>query len=248
MKKIALFCICFTFFVLVFFMVADHSYKELSLTAFAKSRQAVSEFTEGLHAFFNKKSLIRENEALKEKLAQQVTPAGYEYLKTENEQLKNALGLESSTHRKTVAGRVVEISTQGDFCITLDRGEVHGVSVGDAVVFGNALAGVVSEVFHSYSVFSPITADNRTTGIADQDGNLGIATGSASLLKNNLCTVSFFGEADVNIGDEITTSGLSDVYPDGLVIGKIHSTDKNITVKTETDFFKTYIFSVILSQ
>lgn len=248
MRKITLFCICFTLFLLVFFMTADHSYKETSLTAFSKSRQAIGDLTEGVSAFFNKKALLRENEMLKERLSKQITPAGYEYLKIENEQLKTALGVKNTLDRKTVACRVVEISTSGEFRITLNRGAVHGINVGDAVVFGNALSGVVCEVFQFYSVFSPITEDGRTTGIADKNGNLGTATGSASLLKDNLCTISFFGKTDVNIGDEITTSGLSDIYPDGLVIGKIHSTDKNITVKTETDFFKTRIFSVILSQ
>lgn len=247
MKKIALFCGCFTFFVLVFLMAADHSYKEASLTAFSKSRQAVTDLSEGFYAFFNKKSLLRENEELKEKLSEQITPAGYEYLKLENEQLKKALSVKSSSNRKTVTGRVVEISTQGDFCITIDCGAAHGVNVGDAVVFGNAVAGVITEVFHSYSVFSPITADNRTTGIADKEGNLGTVTGSASLLKNNLCNISFFAESNVGVGDVLLTSGLSDIYPEGLIVGKIHNIGKNITVKTETDFFKARIFSVILS-
>ncbi len=248
MKKIALFCFSFTLFVLVFFMTANHSFKEVSLTAFSGYRQAVGDFSEGVSAFFNKKSLLRENEALKEKLANKTTFAEYEYLKTENQQLKTALGVKSSTERKTVAGRVVDINTQGDFCITLDRGAVHGVNVGDAVVFGNSLSGVVCEVFHSYCVFSPITAEGRTTGIADNEGNLGTVTGSAHLLKNNLCNLTFFGENIIRVGDKILTSGLSDIYPEGLVVGTVHSTDKNITVKTETDFFKTSIFTIILSR
>lgn len=248
MKKIALFCMCFTFFMLAFSMIADHSYKETSLTAFSKYRQAIDDFSQGVSAFFNKKSLLRENETLKETLAQQVTPAGYEYLKSENEQLKTALGVKSSTNRKTVACRVVAISTSGDFRITLDRGAVHGVNVGDAVVFGNAVSGVVCEVFHSCSVFSPITADSRTTGIADKDGNLGMIMGSASLLNDNLCNISFFSKTDARVGDEIVTSGVSDIYPEGLIVGKIHNIGKNITVKTETDFFNTRIFSVILSR
>ena len=223
-------------------------YKSASIEIFQKPREYFIDLSDGVYSFLNQKHLLRENQSLKEKLTNHSTQADYNRIKSENEELKKALSLSKNNPRKYVAARVVAISCGPNFFITLDRGANHGVSVGNVVVFGNALAGKISEVYPTHSVFLPITAEGNTTGVADKNNTAGIVSGSMALAKKNMCNLSFFSETEVTAGDEIITSGLSDIYPAGLLVGKIHSIDNNITVKTETDFFKTRIFSVILSQ
>ena len=248
MKKVALFCVCFTFFVLVFASLFGSKYKNVSLQIFEKPREFIIDLSDGIYSFINQKHLFFENQSLKEKLTAQNTSADYERIKSENEELKKALSLSEKRSQKCVTARVTAINTDANFRITLDRGANHGVSRNDVVVFGNALAGKISEVYPAYSIFIPVTAEENTTGIADKNNTPGIVTGSISLSKKNMCNLSFFSDSEATPGDEIVTSGLSDIYPAGLLVGKIHSIDKDITVKTETDFFKTRIFSVILSQ
>lgn len=244
MKKTAVFCASFTFFVLVFYTLFSSKYKGVSLKIFEKPRELVRAVAD---SFSDKKQLTQENELLKEKLARKNNSYQLEYIKKENEVLKNALELAEKKTKKYVTARVVDINTQGNFFITLDCGKNRGVSVGDAVVSGNSLAGAVTDVYSEYCVFMPVTAEGRTTGVMNEKAGAGLITGSMHLAKKNMCTLSFFGENDAKAGDIIVTSGLSDIYPGGLLVGKIHEAEKNITVKTETDFFNTRIFSVILS-
>lgn len=248
MKKIAMFCASFTVFIVVFFAVFSENYRGVSLELFSGAKETMTKMTDSFFAFLNQKNLIYENQQLKAQLAETEISSEYKYIKKENEELKAALGVKKKNPQKTVTANVVSLGLEGNFSVTLNRGGRHGISKGDVVVFGNALAGVIQEVFPLYSVFSPVTADGRTTGAMTQKLMPGYVTGSLSLAKENKLRLTFFGETKVKSGDIIVTSGLSDVYPEGLLIGKICSTKDDIMVKTEIDFFKTRIFSVILSH
>jgi len=59
-------------------------------------------------------------------------------------------------------------------------------------------------------------------------GDLGVVKGDYTLMNNGLCKMEYIdGEAQIAVGDEIVTSQLSEVYPEGLSIGKV--------TKIETD-------------
>ena len=41
-------------------------------------------------------------------------------------------------------------------------------------------------------------------------------------ISSKLCKLRYIGtDADISLGDEIVTSGFSDIYPKGLLIGKV---------------------------
>lgn len=109
------------------------------------------------------------------------------------------------------------------YSFTLDKGSKSGISVNDPVVSQNGLIGWVSEVDSNTSkvvtILSPQTSvgavDNRTT-------DTGVVSGSAKYCDKNLTTMQkLTTKHKIEKGDIITTTGVSGLYPKGLVIGEV---------------------------
>ena len=66
-------------------------------------------------------------------------------------------------------------------------------------------------------------------------GDLGVVKGDYTLSNNGLCKMEYIdGDAEIMVGDEIVTSHLSDIYPEGLAIGKV------LEIETDTNGLTKY--------
>ena len=250
MKKCAVFVFLFTCFLLLFAAVSGRSYMAGAQKLFLGMKLKLSEAGQTFDELINKNSLRRENESLRKEISHlKARAVESESLKYENEMLKSALDIkDANISANRINASVVGVNTHGGFFLTVDRGKKQGISKGDVCVFGSALVGKISEVFDSFATVIPITADSCVVGIANSQGDAGVAMGSLPLMAKNMCSVEFFANVQISEGDILVTSGLSDTYPKGLLVGEVCSSDEEILLKTQVDFFKIRTLSVIPSR
>lgn len=143
-----------------------------------------------------------------------------------------------------VSARVINNSVNRPFnYITLNRGRKDGVQPDQGIISAGGIVGVVTNVSESYSM---------GLSLLNQRWSL-----SAKLEKNDfLGSLMWNGEdyrfaslmeipfhVDLHVGDTITTSGYSSIFPEGIMIGTVQAFDKppgenyyNISVKLTTNF------------
>lgn len=247
MKRNAIVIFVFTFLVVFLSIVAKTQLTEFSLDNLNDIKNTFSGYGRSLQNLFSQNDIARENEKLKIELSHyENDDIQNDSLKKENEELRTALSLRKKTDLKIKTyATVCDILTQGDFLVTIDKGKNQGVSSGDIAVWGGALFGKVYEVFDDFSHIKPITAPDSVTGACVTDKNAGLVLGSLGLFRENLCELSLFsGDVKVYTGDAVVTSGLSDIYPEGLIIGKVQKVSDKIIVKCEADFFSARTIAV----
>lgn len=145
-----------------------------------------------------------------------------EQYKSENESLKAMLGLESSLGVTGVAADVIGGSTDNwTQTITINRGSNDGIALDMPVSDGNALVGQVCSVSANSATVRLVGDPSFSVSVSvGSSGATGILSGSVDgTVRIDYVSTS----AEVNVGDTVTTSGVSDVYPGGLVIGTVSS-------------------------
>ncbi len=251
MKKCGIFIFVFTFFVILCSSFLRPQYMRVAHNTFSTLKSQLNSFSSGFNGLIYGKKLTEENEKLKKELTSLSSlTAENKLLQKENENLSKMLDLKKKyPKKKQIAATVLRLTTVGDFAITVDKGANDGVNTGDVAVFGNALVGRVRESFDNFSVITPITAPDVTTGIMNDLSDAGFITGRLSLAYKNMCELSFFLDSvTVKTGDVIVTSGLSDVYPEGLTVGNALKSNDSLFLKTEVDFFKIRTLTLISSE
>jgi len=131
--------------------------------------------------------------------------------------------------------------------ITIDKGEDDGVVVGMPVIVQNGLVGKVvsTSTFNSTIrlITNNTTIDKVSVKIKTDDGYIyGILNGYNN--KNNTYIIEGISESkEVQIGSIVTTTGMGDIYPSGILIGKITGYDTDtfdlssvLQMKSEVDF------------
>ena len=104
--------------------------------------------------------------------------------------------------------------------VYIDLGTEDNVKVNMIAVYGDYLVGKISQVYNNYSELELITNPNSIVSARTEDDVLGIARGSDE--ENGLLYFQpSVYEDNLTVGDEIFTSGVSDIYPEGIKLGKI---------------------------
>lgn len=105
----------------------------------------------------------------------------------------------------------------------LNTGTNDGVSVGDPVIYGEYVVGVVKKVsFTTCVVYSVL--DPRVNIGAFESGTkeYGYVSGDAKLYNDNLCKLyGLDSSTSVVSGGIVCTSGAGGVFPGGLIIGEV---------------------------
>lgn len=107
--------------------------------------------------------------------------------------------------------------------LTIFKGTKNNVNVGDAVLTNNGLVGIISKTYDYYSVVSLITNKKSNISVKIND-----AVGVLKMENDKLVVTSINNYKNINIGDEIYTSGLGNL-PDNIYVGKVKSVSLNDT-------------------
>lgn len=203
--------------------------EKLVRDAFIPVQGGVSDFRgnwDGLIGVFGEKNRlqqqIKELEAENDKLAFE-NQSLREY-KQESIRLRRMLNFEDSTRENydLVAARVIARSPNNWYrCITIDRGSRQGITRDMPIISPDGLVGVVASVSQNSAQVSLITDREMAVGAIIQrtrETN-GIIEGLGNSNQLRMINIPYYSK--IKQGDLIVSSGLSAIYPPGIMIGTV---------------------------
>lgn len=172
----------------------------------------------------NEKDIMyKENQSLKDENAILLNNlVDYYKISAENDELRNYFGIKEEISTATLVNATV-ISKNNTYNFILNKGIRNGIKCGDIVLTKNGLVGFISEVSYSTATVQTILSPLTKVAIKNITSNkMGVMNGDLTLSKNgNTKLIYTKTKDDFNIGDIITTSGIGDVYPENIKIGKV---------------------------
>ncbi|HYY88293.1 MAG TPA: rod shape-determining protein MreC [Chloroflexota bacterium] len=170
------------------------------------------------------RDLAQQNRAYRDQLDElQSDVVRLHELEVENRELRNLLNLRERTGPGPLipAAVIARDDTPYVQAITVDRGANDGVK-GDAVVITHkGLVGRVERVNPTSAKVRLINDINSSVGVRLQTESrtTGVLRGQS---QGNLMVIAYIPQTDdVQQGAVVITSGLGEVFPEGLVVGKV---------------------------
>ena len=203
---------------------------EIIATPFRNLSASVTEWTrERYDRAFRYDELQAENDALKQCIAdlEEAARAGEDAVR-EVERLQDLLKL--AEERPELVYQDAKVtrrdSSNWDSELTLNAGTREDVAVNDCVIdqYGN-LVGVVTEVGYNWSrvatVLDPDVEFGARVARVDEDA---VLEGDFSLMLQGELKLTYL-PVDTRLvsGDQVTTSGLGEIFPEGLMVGTVRS-------------------------
>ena len=202
----------------------------------------------------NFRTLKEENAALREHNTLLLQAyARLETLESENIRLRDMIQYqeENMQYEITIAKIIGWPNTNWSSRYVLNLGSASGIQVGMIAVSKQGVLGKIVNVTANTAELMLLTDELTSVGARVLPGGyLGIASGqgvNTSTLKLTLLP----GTAEIQVGDKVVTSGLSDLYPAGLTIGKIGKIDPKGTGMHQTAYIEpseefTSLFEVMI--
>lgn len=108
----------------------------------------------------------------------------------------------------------------------IDKGSRDGIEEGMNVMAGGGLVGLITAVGNNHATVSTIINTGRyVSAMTTRSGSHLIVAGSLDLYADGLLALENIPlQADVEAGDMVVTSNISDVYLPGLLIGYVEDT------------------------
>jgi rod shape-determining protein MreC len=171
-------------------------------------------------------ALASEKAAEKQLTQQAEKAARAERLERENQRLRALLELRPTLQVRSIAAEVLyEGADPFSRKLFIDRGATQGVALGAPVVGPDGVLGQVTRVF-------PLSA--QVTLLIDKDAAIPV------LNARTLARSAAFGgaggdamelrymaaNADVQVGDELMTSGVDGIYPPGLSVARVTAVER----------------------
>lgn len=183
----------------------------------------------GSQYFIGLQEALRAEAQARRALAEQAArSAGVEQLMQENLRLRALLDLRPSLTVRSQASEVLyDAPDPYSRKVIIDRGAQHGLALASPVVNE---AGVLGQVTRVYPYTAEVTLltdkeaaipvlNNRTQARSAAFGN---SSGAGLELR------FMAGNADVLVGDVLSTSGVDGIYPAGLPVAKVVSIDRQV--------------------
>lgn len=172
---------------------------------------------------------ITHEEAARRDLARQAERAlRVEQLTTENARLRALLELRPALTVRSQAAQVLyEAADPYSRKLIIDRGTTSDIKLASPVINE---AGVLGQVTRVYPLSSEVTLlidkDAAIPVLNSRTQARGAAFGSAATAGGGMEMRFMAGNADVQVGDLLTTSGVDGIYPPGVPVAKVTSVDR----------------------
>ncbi len=174
---------------------------------------------------------LASEEAARFDLARQAERAlRVEQLLAENNRLRGLLDLRPVLNVHAQAAQVLyEASDPYSRKVIIDRGSTQGIVPGSAVINEAGVLGQVTRVFPLSSEVTLLTDKDAAIPVLNSRSQArSAAFGSAAVPGGGMEMRFMAGNADVQIGDVLTTSGVDGVYPPGLPVARVSSVDRKL--------------------
>lgn len=187
----------------------------------------------------------KENDELKSQLSLAMENNNrYEELEQENFRLKKFVNFTNSVPDTYIAAQVIARDPSPWFkTITINKGEDHGLIKGSPVMVSEGIVGQIVKVAKDFSrVLLIIDRNSAVDALVQNTRVRGMVKGN----NENQCSFIYALKKDeIKAGEMIVSSGLDQVFPKGLKIGRILDVKKvhfqlfqDITMETSVDFDK----------
>ncbi|RLB85377.1 MAG: rod shape-determining protein MreC [Deltaproteobacteria bacterium] len=203
-------------------------------------------FTESIwRTYFMAVLAVEENGELKAQLSLAMEIKNrYEEMEQENSRLKKFVNFTSSVPDTYVAAQVIARDPSPWVkTIMIDKGDSNGIIKGSPILVSEGIVGQVIKVSKNYSTVLLITDRNSAVDALVQNTRVrGMVKGNN---QKSCAFVYALRKDEIRPGEMIVSSGLDQVFPKGLKIGRIldvkntHSQlFQDITLETSVDFDK----------
>jgi rod shape-determining protein MreC len=177
--------------------------------------------------FASQRRLSDENAAVKEQLlAQAPAVQGFPLLDQENAQLRALLKMAARFPGVTTAAEVL-YSGRDPFTqkVVVDKGDVAGVQLGQAVIDEIGVVGQVTRVFPYMSEVTLVTDKDHAVPVkVERSGLRSVMYGAGTARLPELRFLS--PNAEIQQGDKLVTSGIDGTYPAGLAVALVASVER----------------------
>ena len=232
-------------------------------TAITPAERLLSDICNSLSGYGRYFSAIEElkaeNDRLREELAAYVNRVEeLEGASRDYEWLSAYIGmkkiLEESEYVRAEICRRTDVG--GSIRYIIDKGSIHGIEKGMAVICGDGVFGTVVEVGINWAtVCTPL---DTTVGFGIKivrNGERGYTLGDRTLTPDGLFRVKFiFSEVDVNVGDTLVSVG-TETLPEGVSVGTVERVEHNeydrsteAVVRPSAEFADEYALMVIIKN
>lgn len=177
-----------------------------------------------------RRALTNEEVVKRELVRQAERSLRVEQLAIENAQLRSLLDLRPSLTVRSQAAQVLyEASDPYSRKVVIDRGTTNGIVLASPVINASGVLGQVTRVFPlSSEVTLLIDKDAAIPVLNARNQARSAAFGSAATTGGVMEMRFMASNADVQVGDVLTTSGVDGVYPPGLPVAKVVSVDRKV--------------------
>ncbi|MBI2772446.1 MAG: rod shape-determining protein MreC [Burkholderiales bacterium] len=181
------------------------------------------EYMESLQSAQAAEAAARRKLALQSQRASQV-----EQLSQENERLRKLLALRERITTPAQAAEVLyDAADPYTRKVIIDKGLAQGIEAGSPVLDESGVLGQVTRVHPLISeVTLVIDRDHAIPVLNSRTGARSVAYGEPSSHGGSLELRFMAGNADVQAGDILTTSGVDGVYPPGLPVAKVEKVER----------------------
>ncbi len=143
-----------------------------------------------------------------------------------------------------ISARVINnsVDKQNNY-ITLNKGRKHGIKPDQGIINSEGIVGVITNVSESYSLgFSVLNKRWGASAKLKKSGTFGpLSWDGYDARFASLTGIPF--HVELSVGDTVETSSYSSVFPEGIMIGTVHSLEKpagenyyNISVMLAVNF------------
>lgn len=178
-------------------------------------------------------SLSAQNKELKADLLEaRAELSRLKLVESENIQLEALVGLQQDYSQYSTIGAKVIAKDPGNWfkSFIIDKGTNYGLEKNMVVMNEDGLVGKISECGYNYSkVVSIINDTDAVSAESLRTNDIGYVV--ADFTDDARCKIQYSDEnADILAGDEIVTSHLSEIFPEGISIGHVSA----LTVDAQT--------------
>lgn len=186
---------------------------QIGLRVSAKDIISFTDFLSGVEAISNDNTLINKELADVYSLL-----ADYKILEQENSALKDQLAVTAIDYKgNVVMAKVISVSNT---YLVLGAGSDAGINIGDNVIFGNHLVGIVSSVTSIRAKVAIITSPDVSVS-AKASKSEGVVSGNYGV---NLIYSNILQEESVNIYEVIFSSGKDGRFLSDFILGRVSTT------------------------
>ena len=174
-----------------------------------------------------------ERDARQQLLVQARRSGQVEQLALENKQLRELLNLSKRLETKGQTAEVLyDAADPFTRKLIIDKGMVNGIKPSSPVMDEHGILGQVTHVLPLLSEVTLVTDREHSIPVLNtRTGARGVAygeSGGAPLLELRFMATN----ADIEVGDMLSTSGVDGIYPAGVLVGKVSKVER----RAETAF------------